>query len=223
MEIEKIVGIVLGSSVFAALVTASFTRKSHEETVALKYITEERAKWREKIKETMITLNEAVNSPQINGERLTKTRKASTYLKLSLNPDPKHKLDSEILECIKKLCDAPNYERFSTLEEKVSILLKHDWERAKREAHAPISSLLLSVFVIGLVWCIFNFIINKTSIYLIIQKVPYVSGAYSEIALSFALIAVAISLLVWCTKKIYELFLNQKVIKLNKALQRTSR
>ena len=138
MEIEKIVGIVLGSSVFAALVTAFFTRKSHEETVALKYITEERAKWREKIKETMTALNEAVNSPQLNGERLTKTRKASTYLKLSLNPDPKHKLDNEILECIKKLCDAPSYERFSTLEEKVSILLKHDWERAKREAHAPI-------------------------------------------------------------------------------------
>jgi len=99
VEIIKIIGIVLGSSVFAALVTAFFTRKSHEETIALKYITEERAKWREKIKETMTSLNEAVNLPQLNGERLNKTRKASTYLKLSLNPDPKHILDQEILKC----------------------------------------------------------------------------------------------------------------------------
>ncbi|ASA56710.1 hypothetical protein [Vibrio gazogenes] len=223
MEIIKIIGIVLGSSVFAALVTAFFTRRSHEETIALKYITEERAKWREKIKETMVSLNEAVNSPQLNGERLSKTRKASTYLKLSLNPEPEHTIDREILECIKRLCNEPNYERFCILEERVSILLKHDWERAKSEARTPMPSLTLATFMIGLVWCVFYFFIKNTSVYALVQKVSYLAGAYSEIAISLAVITMVTSLLIWCKRKVDELCLERRAMKLNKALQRPSR
>ena len=217
MEIVDVVGITLGSSVFAAVVTAFFTRKAHEETVALKYITEERAKWREKIKETMANLNEAINSPKLNGERLSKTRKASTYLKLSLNPDPKHVLDNEILTRLKTLCAAPCYTQFPALEEKVSLLLKHDWERAKNEATTPLSTLVLFTLFIGLVWCVFYFIISNTSIYSLVQKVPHFAGTYSEIALSLGIIAISAPLLSYGKNKFTEYILHKKIIKLNEA------
>lgn len=218
MEAIKIIGIILGSSVFTALVTSLFTRKSHEETIALKYITEERTKWREKIKETMSTLNEAVHSPLLNGERLNKTRKLSTYLKLSLNPDPSHIIDKNILECITKLCNKPDYEQFLILESKISLLLKHDWERAKNEAKAPIPSFLLFASIIGIVWCVFYFVISKTPLYPLIQKVPYLSGTYSELALSVGFVVVATSLVSCGVNKIIRFNINRSVLKLNRSL-----
>jgi len=218
LEIVNIVTIFLSSSVLAALVTVFFTRKSHQETIALKYITEERAKWREKIKETMCLLSEAVNLPKLNGERLNKTRMTSTYLKLSLNPDPNHILDKQILTCITELCSEPNYERFTVLETKISLLLKHDWERAKNEARSPISNLLLFASVMGFIWCIFYLIIRKTSIYSLIQNFHYFSGAYSEVAFSIIFIVIAIWLLIFLVNKIREYNLDRKIKILNKLL-----
>jgi len=219
VEALKIIGIVLGSSVLTALVTALFTRKSHEETIALKYITEERAKWREKVKETMAVLNEAIHTPKLNSGRLNKTRKASTYLKLSLNPDPKHSIDRDILECITSLCDKPEYGGFVVLEQKVALLLKHDWERAKIEAKTPVPSAVLFASIIGIVWCVFYFVLSKTSLYSLIQNVPYFSGTYSELALSIGCSVLAVSLLTIGLKKVLGFKALSSILKLNKAIK----
>jgi len=230
VELINIIGIVLGSSVFAALITSFFTRKSHEETIALKYITEERAKWREKIRESMIELNVAVNSPLLNGERTSKTRKASTYLKLSLNPDPEDKLDCEILKSIDEICMKPNYDKFSALEKKVSLLLKHDWERAKNEARAPISNLFLLALLIFVGWVVFYCVMLETPIYSFMQKIPYFSGSYSEVAFSAGFLSLTLWFAVFITKKVIECntklrimsLLNPKM-NLNNGLQQPAR
>jgi hypothetical protein len=107
VETVKIIGIFFGSSVFSAFITALFTRNSHEETLTLKYITDERSKWRERIKDVMTQINIAVNSPKLHGERVNKTRVYSTYLKLSLNPKPNHKLDKDILKKLKYYVKTP--------------------------------------------------------------------------------------------------------------------
>ncbi len=214
MELNTI-GIILGSSVLAALVAAIFTKKAHEETVALKYITEERAKWRLEVKETMANMNEAINSPICNDEMLAKVRRASTYLKLSLNPHPEQVIDKSILRNLKKICETPSYEKFSELETQVSLLLKHDWERAKNEATAPLSSSVLFAIMVGLVWCAFYFIISRTPVFELIKQTPYIAGSYSEIALSLILVSISISLLFYSRKKMKGFLLKQKINQLS--------
>jgi len=216
VETIEIIGIILGSSVLTAFVTALFTRKAHEETISLKYITEERAKWRENIKETMTSLSWAVNLPHLNGERLDITREKSTYLRLSLNPYPNHELDKDILLCLKNLCSDPCYEQYSVLEEKVSLLLKHDWERAKNEVITPLSGLISFTILTGLVWGVFDLFIRETSIYTSVQEVPYFAGNYTEIASSLGAITLSVILLTYGKKEVVKLRLDNKIKKLNK-------
>jgi hypothetical protein len=205
------IGIILGSSVLASFVTAIFTKRAHEEAVALKYITEERAKWREKIKQLMVNMNDAINSSMSSDTKLARVRRASTYLKLSLNPDPKHKIDNTILDILEELCIDTSYEKFLNLEAQVSLLLKHDWERAKSEATVPLSSFVLFSIMVGLVWCAFYFIISGTSIFELIKQTPYIAGSYSEIALSLILVSISIPLLSYFRKAMKGELLKRKI------------
>ncbi|WP_338127337.1 hypothetical protein [Vibrio cincinnatiensis] len=184
MDSLKIVSVILGSSVLAALITAVFTRKAHEDNVALKYITEERAKWRQKVKELVSDLTDAVHLSANNREKVQKVRSISAYLKISLNPDPKEKLDSDILACLNEICRNPNYSKVKELEVLVSKLLKHDWERAKKEAKSNVSPLELILVGIPLVWCVVWLTLTNTELYKQIQSLPVLSGNYTEIAYS---------------------------------------
>ncbi|HAV1510968.1 TPA: hypothetical protein ACN341_004415 [Vibrio parahaemolyticus] len=184
MDSLKILGVILGSSVLAALITAIFTRKSHEDNVSLKYITEERAKWRQKVKELVSELIEAVHISANNRDKVQKVRSISAYLKLSLNPDPEEKLDSDILTCLNEICLNPNYSKVRELEVLVSKLLKHDWERAKKEAKSNVSPLELILVGIPLVWCVVRLTLTNTELYKQMQSIPVLSGSYTEIACS---------------------------------------
>ncbi len=176
--------VILGSTVVAAFVTAIFTRKSYEDSVSLKYITEERASWREKVKELVSELSEAVHLPTLNRERIKKVRKISSYLKLSLNPNPKEILDSKIIKCLEQLCIDPRYSKVKEIEKLTSLLLKYDWERAKREAKGSISPLVLILICTSLIWIIFSYILKDTGVYKFVQNIPLLAGSYNEITFS---------------------------------------
>ena len=188
MDPLSIVGLVLGSSVLGALVTALFTKRSHEEAISLKYVTEERAKWRDKVRELVSDLSVAVQLPIGNDERVKEVRKLSSYLKVSLNPEPSHKIDSEILECLRKLCETPSYDKFIELEMLVSLLLKHDWERAKNEANSQFPLLLIMSALVVLTWLVVKFVLHETLIYKALQDIKLLSGSYSELAASLVII-----------------------------------
>ncbi|EPI4958259.1 TPA: hypothetical protein ACX3EJ_004622 [Vibrio parahaemolyticus] len=72
---EDIVLVVLGSGGVAAFFTMLFTRKSHEDNVTLKYVTDERRKWRENIKVIMGDLCDAVHASRLHDVHIQKTRK----------------------------------------------------------------------------------------------------------------------------------------------------
>ncbi|EMK3587896.1 hypothetical protein ACLINQ_004406 [Vibrio parahaemolyticus] len=204
MDIINILTIVLGSSVFAALITAIFTRKIHENNVSLKYITEERARWRQKIKELMGELSDAVHLPTENRERIKKVRSIATYLKLSLNPSENESIDVEIRKCLNDICNNPNYKKVKELELLFSKLLKHDWERAKQESQGTLSPLFLSLIFILLLWSIFEYNLKSTDLYEFLQSIPILSGNYTEIAVSISLMIIGfllIHILVWCKNK----------------------
>ncbi len=195
----KILGIVLSSSVISVLITALFTRTSHAESIALKYITEERAKWRARIKELMSVLSFTINEPSID---MAKIRSTSTCLKLNLNPNENEIIDSEIIKTINSLCNIPTYEKFKKLELQVSFLLKHDWDRAKNEAKITFSPVFIFPIFIIVIWSVFYIFLKGTEIYTLIQDTPYMSGSYNELAASLVMIIAPFSIYkVWGDKK----------------------
>ncbi|XDF78611.1 hypothetical protein AAFX60_005620 [Aliivibrio fischeri] len=191
------------------MLTAIYTRKSHEENMVIKYITDERRKWRENIKSIMADLSEAVQSSALNDGNKIKTRKLATYLKLSINHDPKHKIDNCILGIITELCDNPNYEKFKELEREVAFLLKHDWERAKIEAKPSISPLLLILFSIAIVWVSFKYWFMDSRLYEELQKIEQFSGFYNEIILVVSVVIFSLLLLPY----LYNYALNKKSLR----------
>lgn len=127
---EVSIEIILTSAVVAALVTGWFNSRISDKAIQVKQITEERTKWRERIRgflEDIITASKNSDSTELQGLRLR--------LSSRLNPLDEH--DNQILECLKKLREKPDdqdvLEEFSA---RITLLLKHDWDRAKWEATA---------------------------------------------------------------------------------------
>lgn len=122
---------VLASGVVAALVSGLVSVRNNERKIIIENITQERTKWREKIREKNLQIREAFKDDR------ARLGMIGAGLQLLLNPlDP---LDRDIQSEVKLLCQKEateeDAERFSL---KLSLLLKHDWERAKQEANASV-------------------------------------------------------------------------------------
>lgn len=118
----------LSSSVVGGLVAGFVALRSGERKIQIENVTQERAKWREKIRVKSAEVHQAAVEND-----LTKINQA--HLEFSLNLNPFDQEDNDILAAIVAL------KNHDTLEEKmaefsgrVALLLKHDWERAKHEA-----------------------------------------------------------------------------------------
>lgn len=139
--------IILTSSVMAALISTLSSMYSSKRSGNLKYITEERQKWREEIRQI---------AEDIEGSSRTSVRKHLIRLKVRINANGKAQLmeaanqtdknqdtkkisyyeDCHIWELIKKLENSSVQdfkEKKENLINSLSLLLKYDWERQKRE------------------------------------------------------------------------------------------
>jgi hypothetical protein len=116
---------LLTSSVIAALVGAFVALRSSERRIAIENITQERAKWREKIRCSAAEVAAALTAQDAAG-----LAKAKLALSLLLNPtDPD---DRAIINVVSG--DDLGATRAEEFHIHVSLLLKHDWERAKKES-----------------------------------------------------------------------------------------
>lgn len=126
---------LLTSAVVAALVAGLVTLRSAERKIQIENITQERAKWREKIRTNALLVHQAAtlrDDPKLSELKLV--------FSLLLNPHDKE--DREILECISNLQNISSPEhRLPEFAGRVAFLLKHDWERAKHEAKPWFNSL----------------------------------------------------------------------------------
>jgi hypothetical protein len=97
-----------------------------ERRIAIENVTQERAKWREEIRENAETASAAI--------RLNDTAKRQVMRsKFALLLNPHDREDVGILEAL--VATTPDAEaQVRAFTDRVSLLLKHDWERAKREA-----------------------------------------------------------------------------------------
>lgn len=157
--------VILASTVIATLITTIANMYTSKRTENLKYITEERQKWRKKIRKIA---EDIADCPQ------NQIKKHLTALKVRINANGKVAIfneelsymeDSHIWELIKKLentsLSVSEYEeQKDNLINTLSLLLKFDWERQKQEVSGShikkihmifyICVLLITIYVYGI-------------------------------------------------------------------------
>lgn len=146
---------ILDSAVLVGIITALFSLMQHNNTNSLKYITEERQKWREKIRDIAKSIE--VYQYSSDDEDKQKLKEILVELKVNINPygkgnDTAYMEDGHIWAVIRNL-EKPQeisndqnqlneqkprdenefFEDKNKLIGYLSCLLKYDWERAKYE------------------------------------------------------------------------------------------
>ncbi|WP_434122107.1 hypothetical protein [Salinicoccus roseus] len=127
MDYFNIITAIISSSLITSILSSLFTffttRYSLIRSQKVKYITEERQKWRQDIKEKIVKFNTA--------ETLEDMKKIKYFIQLSLNPDDEE--DRKIIKCMERIIENKIDKDVKELQLRVAILLKHDWERVKKE------------------------------------------------------------------------------------------
>lgn len=123
MSFTGFITLILSSGVVAAIVSYLSTQHINIRSHKVKYITEERQRWRHDIKQSIAEF--------CSTEDQVKRSELKTFITLSLNPCDKE--DQKIVACLNVLLEGRNDEKLQELEKIVAFLLKHDWERAKNE------------------------------------------------------------------------------------------
>ncbi len=119
---------VLSSGVLAGLVAGLVTLRTTERKIAIENITQQRQAWREKIREKA----NQIHAHYQDGE---KKNLLANYIELSLLLNPNDANDYSILDTLWLMISEEDESNIDIeFAEKLALLLKHDWERAKREA-----------------------------------------------------------------------------------------
>jgi hypothetical protein len=119
---------VLASGVVSALIAGLVSLRTSERKIQIENITQERAKWREKIRSNALLVQQAAAAHD-----RAKVKELHGVFQLLLNPLDDE--DNDLLRSIDAMSTIDRPEpRLAEFLARVALLLKHDWERAKREA-----------------------------------------------------------------------------------------
>lgn len=123
-------------TILIAVPSAAFTALAMwliaQRRIEVENVTQERAKWRNQVRELNLQVHDAILLNRDNNKKLKRLRSELTVL---LNPtDAK---DRKILDSITKGSNGPE-QRAEEFAKRISLLLKHDWERAKLETGFPL-------------------------------------------------------------------------------------
>jgi hypothetical protein len=123
---QELVIAVASSSVVAGIVAGMVSLRTNARNIKVANVTRERAKWRNKVRDRALEIHRAISE----GKDL-----AELHLQLALIINPLDREDRAILRLIEKPPAQESREAtLRELTERVSLLLKHDWERAKWES-----------------------------------------------------------------------------------------
>lgn len=119
---------VLSSGVVAGLIAGLVTLRKSERQIAIENITKQRKVWRDKVRTKSLDITNAIENKALS-------KLCGLYTEFSHLLNPEDTEDFAILSLIWRF-KMGEFEENLHVEfiERVSILLKHDWERAKREA-----------------------------------------------------------------------------------------
>ena len=128
---------IFTSSVIAAIVAAIVVIWTTQRKIAIENITQERQKWREKIREKSLEVHDSLIEK--DEKKLNRLR---SEFEIILNPFDEE--DKEILNLIKLPNDGDELKASQEFTGRVSYLLKHDWQRVKLEAGATFCRLQIT-------------------------------------------------------------------------------
>ncbi|HIF9116007.1 TPA: hypothetical protein ACX6O9_000584 [Photobacterium damselae] len=158
-------GVILGSGLFGSLVTVIFNRYDSDKKIIIENITKERQKWRESIRNLVLEVNEYCNNNDFK-----KINSIQAQFQVLINPYDNN--DKKIIELLGELQKGDNTrEVLPIFNDSISKLLKHDWDRVKKEAGFFVSSkrLALATLILWLYLYIsehyFNINISKINEY----------------------------------------------------------
>ena len=152
---------VIGSSAFGAVITFLFTWITNKKSNSLNYITDERRKWRDKIREIII----GIESVRYAGKGNKSINKYLIQLEVNINPYGKYDRmdyvrDGHIWDKINKLSESKTEIEFennkNTLLEYLVLMLKKDWERSKNEVRGY--SYIISIIGLMSIYMVYSFI-----------------------------------------------------------------
>jgi len=127
--------------------TVSAALQNNRKNLLVGTITAERANWRQDLRAETALFVEAVHEAlaKPSSERMVKVHRHRVGLRLRVNPNPKHQVDSDILkalDAIPTLITAKNkagaISKLQALEADVQRLLKDEWDKSKREAETGV-------------------------------------------------------------------------------------
>jgi hypothetical protein len=121
-------GMVLGSGVVAGLVAGLVTLRASERKIAMEHITKQREIWRNRIRTKSLNVTTSIENKSIS-------RLSELYTEFFHLLNPTDQMDIEILNLLKEFKENKlEEEKHIQFIKRISLLLKHDWQRAKREA-----------------------------------------------------------------------------------------
>lgn len=143
---ENIEVVVALFAVLGVIYTARITLRNNNKTLLIKTVTDERAVWRQELRDTCAEfvklIYEQINNSSVSNK--PRINELKVHLKLRVNPsmDQKHHLDKSIIELSQGLVDTLDKEhnqedvlnKLVQLEGKVQELLKQEWDKSKKEA-----------------------------------------------------------------------------------------
>ncbi|MGI9950698.1 hypothetical protein [Vibrio hyugaensis] len=149
---------VLGSSVLGALITQFFLKWKSDRQISIENITQERKEWRVRLRELLVELVDAVDKK----DRVV-ARKIEAELIVRLNPEDPN--DLKVLELFPQIYESWSEDTLRELSDRVSYLLKHDWERVKGEVNGGFNvySMLLATIIAALSVISFFFVVEFLS------------------------------------------------------------
>jgi hypothetical protein len=117
---------LISSAVIAAIVSGIVAFLTAERRLASENVIQERAKWREDIRDLADQIYRTIVSGAVDADQFGELR---AKLALRLNP---HDQDDQGILALIVPGDSTRADEFN---QRVALLLKHDWERARREAN----------------------------------------------------------------------------------------
>ena len=119
---------VLGSGVVAGLVASLVTLRTTERKIAIENITQQRKLWRDKVREKAVEVSKAYKDNDASNLK-------ELYVEFQLILNPEDSNDKSILDTLWVMQnEQEGKDLIIEFSEKLALLLKHDWERAKLEA-----------------------------------------------------------------------------------------
>lgn len=119
---------ILSSGVVASLIAGLVTLRTTERKIAIENITKQRELWRDKIRVKSLEVTRAYDGK--DSRRLLELY--TEFLLLLIPFDPEDNAIMDVLWDLKS--GSLDIGKLIEFTERLSLLLKHDWQRAKREA-----------------------------------------------------------------------------------------